>query len=45
VDGGLSQTRLAFAQDFKDFVETHMPAQVCDYDTTGTGWNAGPSSG
>ncbi|MBW8889990.1 MAG: hypothetical protein JF616_19720 [Fibrobacteres bacterium] len=41
VDGGLNYTRLAFAQDFKDFVETHAPVKMSDDAATGTGWYAG----
>jgi hypothetical protein len=42
-DGGLNYTRLAFAKDFKDFVEAQAPVQVYDEAATGTGWYAGAS--
>jgi len=41
VDGGLNYSRLAFAKDFKNFVEANAPVQVYDEAATGMGWYAG----
>jgi len=40
-DGGLNYTRLSFANEFRDFVESEAPVQVYDEGAAGYGWYTG----